>query len=77
MLSNWKKSKGFVLTALVCGALAVAGCGSEKEQAKDMNGVTWSQTFEGAKKDFTVKEAPKHAVSSIYNRNDVATRLGR
>ncbi len=31
MLSNWKQSKGFVLTALVCGALAVAGCGSEKE----------------------------------------------
>ena len=34
MLSNWKQSKGFVLTALVCGALAVAGCGSEKNKLK-------------------------------------------
>ena len=76
MLSNWKQSKGFVLTALVCGALAVAGCGSEKEQAKTGTEVTWSQTFEGKQTEFAVKESPKHAVSMSQFTTEMMLQLG-
>ena len=76
MLSNWKKSKGFVLTALVCGALAVAGCGSEKEQAKTGTEVTWSQTFEGKQTEFAVKQAPTHAVSMSQFTTEMMLQLG-
>ena len=76
MLSNWKQSKGFVLTALVCGALAVAGCGSEKEQAKTGTEVTWNQTFEGKQTEFAVKESPKHAVSMSQFTTEMMLQLG-
>lgn len=79
MFQNLRKAKKLVVITLTCAAFAIAGCGSDADATKDTadtgKAVTWSETFDGTKTDFSVKTPPTMPYQCLNNNgNDVAIR---
>lgn len=78
---NWKKSlqAGLLATTVVFASL-LSGCGdvNHKDQASTQASypVAWSETFDGKNYDFSVKQAPTHAISLSQATTEMMLTLG-
>jgi len=69
--------------ALSCGMIfALAGCGTPANNASSsasssaQAAITWSETLDGQKTDYSIAEAPKHAVSMSFATTEMMLQLG-